>query len=104
MLAGYSSRSALGNRRAAEARRRVNHAYGEGRWESSNRQKPYRRLGAGHFLPSCGSSCREDVVNFAGPRGAPPKETAPGSSRFAGAVDKRDGAVGRGLFEEREND
>ena len=104
MLAGNSSRGALGNRRAAETRRRVNHAFGEGRRESSTRQKPYWRLGTGHFLPGCGNSCRPDMVNFAGPQGAAPKRTAPGSSRFAGAVDERDGAVGRELSEEREND
>jgi hypothetical protein len=74
MLAGYSSREALGNRHAAKARARVNHAFGEGKRENSTRQKPYRRLGAGHFLPSCGSSCRQDVVNFAGPKVRRPKE------------------------------
>src|SRR5882724_4880757 len=66
MLAGLLSRVALGNRRAAAVRPRVNHGSGGGMWEKSTRQKPYWRPPTGHFLPKDRKFLPRIVVNFAG--------------------------------------
>src|SRR4029077_17516880 len=65
MLAGASSRGALGNRRAAASRRRVNHGSGGGVWEKSTRRKPYLRPPARHFLPKSRKFLPRNVVNSA---------------------------------------